>query len=34
MQEGQTMKLETYLDIGLAIFIVVASIVLIDAICK
>jgi len=34
MQEGQTMKLENYLDLALALFIVVASIVLIDAICK
>jgi len=28
------MKLETYLDLALALFIVVASIVLMDAICK
>jgi len=28
------MKLENYLDIALALFIVVASVILIDAICK
>jgi len=28
------MKLETYLDLALALFIVAASIVLMDAICK
>jgi len=28
------MKLETYLDLALALFVVVASVILIDAICK
>jgi len=28
------MKLENYLDLALALFIVVASVILIDAICK
>jgi hypothetical protein len=32
MQEGQTMKLENYLD--LALFIFAASIVLMDALCQ